>query len=242
MTLESFCSKLPALGLSQKELALAILWFHDEQHPDVTMSAGALAAIMTKMGLGVPHSTRLGDAIRASGYVLASARGFKLKVLSRAKIRTMLSSILAPEQPSVDQDTGFIPKPVWDNTRGYIESICRQINASYQFESFDGAAVLLRRVVETLLIECFESQGRENEIRDDKGSYLMLRDLSGVAVKPGGLSIGRNAKHALEHVKEAGDLAAHNRRYLTRKGDLDRVQTGARVLLEELIFIAKLKY
>lgn len=241
MSLESFCSKLATLGLNQKELALAILWFHDEQSPDVTMSAGALASIMTRMGLGVPHSTRLGEAIKASGYVLASAKGFRLKVLSRAKIRAMLSAVLVPESPSVDQDVGYLPRPVWDNTRGYIESICRQINASYQFELFDGAAVLLRKAVETGLIECFEFLGREAEIRDDKGNYFMLRDLSGVAVKPNGLTLGRNAKHGLEQVKEAGDLAAHNRRFLTRKGDLDRIQMGARVLLEELIFIAKLK-
>lgn len=242
MTLESFCSQLATLELSHKDLALAILWFQDEQSPDIVLSAGALASVITRMGLATPHSTRLGAALKASGYVLASSKGFRLKVLSRAKIRTMLASILAPEPPTVDQDVGYLPKPVWDDTRGYIESICRQINACYQFDLFDGAAVLLRKIIETAVIESYEYLGRESEIKDGNGNYLMLRDLSAAAVKSGGLSLGRNARQALAQVKELGDLAAHNRRYLTRKGDLDRVQMGGRVLLEELLIIAGLKH
>lgn len=241
MTLDDFCIRLASLSLSHAEMALAVLWFHDEQQQDISLSSGELSAIMTRMGLGVPHSTRLGTALKKTGQVMESRNGFRLKVIARAKIRSQLESVLTPMKPNVEQDIGYIPKAVWDNTRGYIESVCAQINAAYQFDIYDGAAVLLRRTVETLIIEAYEALSRKAEIQTPDGNYMMLRDLAVRARSSTGLGLGRNAKDALDHIKEAGDQAAHNRRYLTRKADLDRIQSGARTLVEELLVISGLR-
>lgn len=241
MVLNEFCVQLAKLDLSHQEIALSILWFHDEQNPDTSLTAGELSAIISHSGLGTPHSTRLGIALKKSGHVLESSKGYRLKVLARPKLRARLNSILSPEPPPVEQELGFLPRAVWDRTRGYIESICQQINASYQFELYDATAVLLRRVIETLVIESYEALGRSGEIKDTNGNYYMLRDLVSRSTGSQGLSLGRNAKHAIEQVKEVGDSAAHNRRFLTKRADLDRLQTGARTLAEELIVISGIK-
>src|SRR5450432_494030 len=42
------------------------------------------------------------------------------------------------------------------NTRGYIERVANQINGTYENGWYDGCAVMIRRLIETLIIEAFE--------------------------------------------------------------------------------------
>jgi hypothetical protein len=242
MQLEEFCQKLDTLALSIPEMALALLWFHDEKTPDIAMTAGDLARIVHRSGLGNPHSTQLTEALKRTGMVLQQRNGFSLKALSRGKIRATLESILGATRPSVDQDLGYLPKQVWINTRGYIERVCEQLNGCFQFEFFDAASVLVRRLIETLIIEAYESQKRESEIKDSNGNYFMLNSLINAANGPAGIGLGRDAKRALGDVKELGDRSAHNRRYNAVKADLEKVQSGARVSVDELINIASLRH
>jgi hypothetical protein len=242
MELEEFCQRLDTLSLSIPQKALALLWFHDEKTPDAVIAAGELARTIHRTGLGSPHSTKLTDALKKSGLVLQQRGGFSLKALSRGKIRIWLESILGATQPSVDQDLGYLPQQVWIKTRGYIERVCEQLNGCFQFGFYDAGSVLVRRLVETLIIEAYESLKRENEIRDSNGNYFMLNGLIGAANSPTGISLGRDAKKALVDVKELGDRSAHNRRYNAVKADLEKVQSGVRVAVDELINIASLRH
>ena len=96
MTIEEFCIQIAGLELSQWQQAVAILWYHDRMQPDVVMSAGQLAKVIHETGLGVPHSTQLGKAILRSGLVLTSAKGFRLKSLSRPTVSSWLQAALLP--------------------------------------------------------------------------------------------------------------------------------------------------
>lgn len=241
MTLEEFCTKLAHLELSQVNRALSVLWFHDERQPDVTMSAGQLAKIIHETGLGNPHSTKLGESIKATGKVIATSSGYRLKVLARSEIRVWLESILGEVKPPIDHELGYLSRDVWKDTRGYIEKVCEQMNGCYQFEFYDAASVMMRRLVETLIIEAYEKLKRENEIKDSNGNYLMLRDLVARAVGQTPIGLGRDAKEALGKIKEMGDRSAHNRRYNAVKPDMDKAQSGLRVVVDELINIADLR-
>jgi len=241
MNLDQFCHELHPLGLDGTQEALAILWFHDEKTRDIAMSAGELARIILGSGLGNPHSTRLGESVRKTGMVLKSGSGFRLKSLSRAQIQKWLQPILGAKKPEVEQDLGFLPKAVWKDTRGYIENVCAQLNGCFQFEFYDAASVLVRRLVETLIIECYERLGREAEIKGSDGYYAMLRDLVNKATGAGGLTVGRDALRALKDVKELGDRSAHNRRYNAVRADLEKVQSGIRVAVDEMINLASLR-
>jgi hypothetical protein len=238
MDLPDFCKKLQELQLDHTHQALAILWFHDEKTPDAGMSAGQLTKLIYEMGMGNPHSTRLGKAIKNTGHVIQEKTGFRLKALARIKIRELLHPILGTPKPKADQDLGYIPKDVWKDTRGYIERVCEQLNGCYQFEYYDAAAVMLRRVVETLIIECYEYLGRLSEIKAADGNLLMLKDLIHRAKGANGLALGRNVQDSLSDAKVFGDLSAHNRRYNAVKGDLDKIQQGVRTVVDELIKIA----
>jgi hypothetical protein len=241
MTLDQFCTKLPGLELSQPDQALAILWYHDEKQPDIVMSPGQLAKIIRESGLGNPHSTQLGETIKRTNKVIATSAGFRLKTLARAEIREWLRSILGATKPAIDQELGYLPQEVWKGTRGYIEKVCEQMNGCYQFGFYDASSVMMRRLVETLLIEAYEALKRENEIKDSSGNFFMLRDLISRATGSNLIGLGRDARDALSKIKEMGDRSAHNRRYNAVRSDMDKVQSGIRVLVDELINIASLR-
>ena len=135
----------------------------------------------------------------------------------------------------------FIPEELWQNTRGYIERVCAQVNKFHAAEIWDGAAVLVRRLVETLIIEAYEHQGREDEIRGSDHNFVMLRDLVARATAESGLGPGRDTKKGLVELKELGDRAAHNRRCNACRADLHRIRAALRVVVDELINLADLR-
>src|SRR5258706_4927786 len=50
-------------------------------------------------------------------------------------------------------------------TRHYLMMVVHQINTTYETACFDACAVMLRRLVESLIIEAFEAKGFDHEIK-----------------------------------------------------------------------------
>ena len=240
--LPQFCQLVKNLKNGNAEKALAILWFHDRSQPDIAMSSGQLTKILDDYHVGRPNSTQLAEGIRKSRLASETAAGFSLKPGSRITIRKWLPQQIDGIQPEIDQATGYIPEAVWSGTRGYVESVAKQLNGCFSAAYYDAASVMLRRLVETLIIEAYEHLRRENEIKDNDGNYLMLGELVqrslGNAASSKGLNLCRNTKKALEEIKRLGDLSAHNRRFMACAADLEKIEPGARVVIGELITIA----
>jgi len=135
----------------------------------------------------------------------------------------------------------YIPEQIWKGTRGYIEKVAVQLCGCWEQRLYDAAAVMLRRLAETLIIEAYEKLGREAEIKDRDDNYLMLGALVDKSCGLGGISLGREAKTALKEIKEHGDRSAHNRRINAVRPELERIRSGARTAVEELINVARLK-
>jgi hypothetical protein len=141
---------------------------------------------------------------------------------------------------SIPPSDSVLPRELFEGTRGYLERVAAQINASYDFELFDCCAVMCRRLAETLIIEVYEHQNRANEIIGQDGNFHMLNGLLAVMLGDRTVNLGRNSKRGLEALKELGDRSAHNRRFNARKSDIDRMQTGLRTSAEELINLSGL--
>lgn len=238
MDLEEFCLGVHQLDLTQTQMGTCVLWFFDEADSGVKKTPGEISRVLSENGLASPHSTKLGESMVRSKLVQRTGKHLRLKPTARATVRDWLKSVLAPEPPVANQDQGFLPRSVWNGTRQYIENIAGQINSSYEFEVYDGAAVLCRRLIETLLIECYEHLEISAQIKSGS-EYLMLRDIINHAVG-GGLTLGRDAKKFLPKIKELGDRSAHNRRFNAKQADLDKLESGIRLVAEELIQIAEL--
>ncbi|MEZ6074094.1 MAG: hypothetical protein R3C59_16825 [Planctomycetaceae bacterium] len=221
--------------------AISVLWYRDNQTPGILVTPGEIAKAIRDAGLGNPNSTQLGRSMIGSKHAVKSGAKLRLKPTSREIVRNWLQPILGPTVASVDNDNGYLPMAVWAGTRGYIEKIAKQVNGCYQHGYFDAASVLVRRLIETLLIECYEHLNIESKIRKTDGNYPMLSDIITGAVDNLHLSLGRETKNVLKEIKTTGDRAAHNRRYNAVKADLDKMQSGVRLAVDELLHLAGFK-
>lgn len=132
----------------------------------------------------------------------------------------------------------FIPFELYRGSRENIERIADQINKSFCFGIYDGAAVLMRRLVEMLLILAFQVINQEDRIRGPDGNYMQLSQIINEAVQNKVLDLSRNAKTYLGLFKEKGDLSAHNPFHVTFKKDLELLQLKFRHLVQELLYKA----
>jgi len=243
LSLQSFCEIVKNLNRSNAEKALAILWYFDCDHAGISKSSGQLTKVLGDHHVGTPNQTTLAEAIRKTKLANETRSGFSLKPGSRKLIRDWLPDDLDGIQPTMDHASGYLPEAVWKNTRGYIEQVCRELNGCFRHAYYNAAAVMLRRLLETLIIEAYEHLGREDEIKDGGGNYLMLSDLAERACGDNGhkgLHLGRDSKKALKDARTVGNWSAHARRFIAHASDLKKSQDGVRLLAQELTQIAEL--
>lgn len=148
---------------------------------------------------------------------------------------------LPPSEGTRSASESILPFAMVRGTRGYIEKVTNQINGCYEKGWFDSCAVMMRRLLETLVIECFEKHGIAATIKDANGDFLFLRDLIAKVLQETAWNLGRNVKGALPRLKDIGDKSAHSRRYNALRQDIDKLSTDFRDVCQELLVIAGLK-
>lgn len=149
-----------------------------------------------------------------------------------------------PSEGTRPINESLLPHAMVKGTRGYIERVVFQINGCYEKGWFDGCAVMMRRLIETLIIECFEKHHIADKIKNaPNGDFLFLRDLIDklLQAEPGTWNLGRNTKKALPKLKNLGDQSAHSRRYIAHREDIEKIADDFRTVCQELIYLAGLK-
>jgi hypothetical protein len=134
-----------------------------------------------------------------------------------------------------------IMKSLTHDTRSYIVQIAQQINGAYENGWYDACAVMIRRLVETLIIETFEKHGVEHKIKSPTGDYFFLRDLITATLNETAWSPSRNLKAALPKLKDVGDKSSHNRFFVAKRGDIQPLIADIRSVVQELLFQSGLK-
>ena len=140
-----------------------------------------------------------------------------------------------PEEVYTDD---IVPFELYKGTRQNIERIADQINKSFHFGIYDGAAVLMRRLIEMLLILAFKEHKRDTDIRGADRHYLPLHQIVDKAVQNKELDLTRNTKDYLDLFREKGNLSAHNPFHNSRRKDLELAQPKFRHIVEELLYKA----
>lgn len=149
---------------------------------------------------------------------------------------------LGPPEEGLRSDTQqVVPNSVVRGTRGYIEKIANQANGCYEKGWYDACAVMVRRLIETLIIEAFEKHLIAGTIQNSQGDFLYLRDLIARSLSEPTWNLSRNCKQALPKLKDIGDKSAHSRRYVAQRGDIDPLLADIRLVVQEFIFLAGLK-
>ena len=162
-------------------------------------------------------------------------------IISRAIQLDVTSSGIVPDEGLPAYSQQVLPRSLFSNTRGYLEKIVNQINGCYEKGWFDGCAVMIRRLIETLIIECFEKHNLAGTIKSSNGDFLYLGDLIDRTIAEPSWNLGRNARQSLSCLKDIGDKSAHSRRFTARRWDIDKIANDLRIVAEELVYLAGLK-
>jgi hypothetical protein len=147
-----------------------------------------------------------------------------------------------PEEGLAAETQPVIMTSLVRGTRGYIEKIANQINGTYENGWYDACAVMLRRLIGTLIIEAFEHHGIAHKIQNStSGDFFFLRDLVNATLSEATWNLGRNTRQALPKLKDIGDKSAHSRRFTAQRGDIQPLLSDIRTVVQELVYLASLK-
>jgi hypothetical protein len=169
------------------------------------------------------------------------ARGRDALALAKKLREDSPKSFVPPSDGTKPSNEFILPHGLVRNTRGYIEKVVYQINGCYEQGWFDGCAVMMRRLIETLIIECFEKHNIAAKIKNANGDFFYLSDLIDELLAEKAWNLGRNTKAALPRLKNIGDKSAHSRRYNAQREDVDKLSTDFRDVCQELLYLAQLK-
>lgn len=240
MTLDEFFVAVDRDDLQIIDRAVYILWFLGRDDNSRVISVKDMADTIERHGYARPNVTRLAEALAKDRRTARNGQGWKLTPRARKDLDNELATTLRLRR-QVQPSDSVLPRELFQGTRSYLEKVVYQINASYDFGLYDCCAVMCRRLLETLIIEVYESSGRADEIKNGAGNFFMFGDLLAYLDNDGSLNLSRNAKQGLRDFKKLGDLSAHNRRHNAVQNDIDRVRDGIRIASGELLVLAGLQ-
>lgn len=144
-----------------------------------------------------------------------------------------------PEGGGISVSSAIIPRSLKPKKHTYIGRIIEQANGSYESGYYDACNVMLRRLLETLIIEVFESAGQSELIKDSEGNFFMLGQLVDALLK-GKWNLSRSAKQVLPRLKAVGDKSAHSRYFVAQRQDVEKNAPAIRDVVQELLFVSGL--
>lgn len=237
MTLDQFVKASDLLGVRELEKVrlLSFFFFKTANNKDFTVAD--VLSWFSRLSLPEPNRTRLVTALRSSrAFTKGAAVGtWRLHAIELDELQGRYPGLVSGSEEVVSDDT-ILPNPLYAGTRGFIESLAKQINASFEYNIFDGCAVLMRRLLEVLLILSYEHANEEKRIQDGDGNYRMLEAIISDAKSNPVLRLSRNTKSALDAFRVLGNFSAHKIYFTCRRSDLTKVSAEYRACFEELLY------
>lgn len=142
------------------------------------------------------------------------------------------------DKPKKAPSSALFPLSIFADSRPYILNTAEEVVICYDSGVYNACLVMIRKLIETLIIEVFERHGVQARIMTPNGNYLYCESLMDNLKEERNLwKISRNTAKALLDIKSKGDASAHNRHFNAQKSDVDDIKTGLRIALEELCYI-----
>lgn len=218
-------------------------WFLHTQKSKDRVGATDIKACYDKLHLEPPSNIGpfLSDLTKKSPkQALKDSRGYHLVKSVRDTFDASYGQHTVDTAPKTEKILSLAL--VQSTRRGYLERIIVQANGCYERGWYDGCAVMMRRFIETLIIEVYEANGKAAEIKDVNGNFIMLRDLLAKFLSDTAWNLQRETPKVLQEVKALGDSSAHARRFIAGKEEVDKLLENYRyrIASEDLLHLAKL--
>lgn len=185
--------------------------------------------------------------------VLSDLRGDTIRMLKSSKnwsqwINNMegwikdVKSWKEKDTITIEQNETIIPNDMFNCISTNFQSLYKQINASYENNLYDCTAVLMRRLLESLLVLSYQNAGIESEIMDKNNSYhISLDGIIKNAMQNNVLALSANTKKDLSLFKDLGNYSAHKIWYNCTQQDIKPHIMEYRVIIEELLYKSGIK-
>jgi hypothetical protein len=146
-----------------------------------------------------------------------------------------------PTDQTSREDGGIFPLVTLNETnRGYLVNVGRQMNECYAAGWYDACAVMMRRLLESSIIEAFEGRKLVSNIKDRDGHFFQLTKLIKAALAEKSWTLPRNVRNELDNLRDLGHRSAHNRYFLAKQSDIDKHAGVYREAVEAFLNLAKL--
>lgn len=236
---KAFSEKLAELGLTHVERTVAFLWFYRQTGEYEERSASALANDLHEDDFPKPNITRLNQELIKSKYTVRGKQKntFQIDIRKVSELDEKYKTLLKIKR--YQPNDSILPDSFVSGTRKYLEDIVRQINSCYELGLYDCCAVMCRRLMESLIVEIYIQGGRKSEIQNS-GSFMMLDNLIKYICNDTKVTLSRNSPKTMNEVKQIGDIAAHDRTYITEQTDIDDMKLKYRRLIRELLVLSKI--
>lgn len=233
--LHNFLQDIRGLNLKSVERAIALLWWY-YHHNNINVGIKEICNEINKAGYGKQNITRLKTALKKDRRTISDGDNFKISLSAVDKLDAQFMPIL--KNKPVKKSDAILDLNLFKNTRGYIYKVVLQVNRSYEESLFDCCTVMVRRLLETLIIEIYEKEKRVEEIKDEKGYFLMFSGLLNILENDKKINMGRQTTTALKNLKRIADSSAHNRRFNAIKKDIDDIKQDIQLSTNELLQLA----
>ncbi len=200
-----------------------------------------MCSMLVGLGFAKPNSARLKTKITQSkDFVKGTGKDlFRLSAKKVEALRKEYPNLSESEE--IISDDSLLPEILFkEANRVYLLRVAQQINASYESNMFDSCALMMRRLLEILLIHCFEAKGIQEQIKDEDGNYQNLKTLINKAKSKPELQLSSDVKKDIDEFRELGNLSAHRVKYNCRRDDIRPIRLGYRAVIEELLYAAGL--
>lgn len=237
MTIAHFLKQADLANAKEIDKVRLLAFFYQTRDSSISFTVDDVCRWFAELDFHVPNKYRLKQNLRKShSFVKASnGNGFRLHANEIKKLSGTFPAFLEKNEETISLDS-ILPAPVYEKTRGYIESLAKQINASYENNIFDGCAVLMRRVLEICLIHSYEHAMIESNIKDTLGNYKQLSDIVSDAITNTKLGLSRNTKECLGDFRTVGNFSAHKVFYTAKRQDIKKLILEYRAVIEELLY------
>ncbi len=241
MQLEEFVRTTGLVSKTEVEKATYLAYFHLRKSSLTDFTKADIERWFESQHLGTPNSSRLAGKLVAQG-VCVKAAGSKISLHARTISRLEVElPFLSDHSEEIVSRGSILPIALTANTRGYVDRLASQINASYEQNIFDGCAVLMRRLLEVLLIHTYSHHHIESAIQIAQDQYKDLKQIIADAISNRTLALSKSTKDILDEFRVLGNFSVHKLIYNCRKEEIKKVSREYRAAIEELLYKSGIK-
>ncbi len=242
MNINNFVKKTDFAEKGELDKTLLLGFYYHTFESKDEFSIAEVCQKLGSLGFSQPNKSRLDKNVSTSKkFVKGKSKSFHKLHYNSIKQLEKKYAFLAVESEEIITSNDVLPESLYKGTRGFIEKLALQINASYENNIPDGCAVLMRRLLEVLLVLGYQHVGRESDIKDSNGDLKNLSSIINFTVSNKVFSLSKDSYTCIDTFRKLGNFSAHRIQYNCKKSEIEKVKMEFRVLIEELFYKSGIK-